>query len=649
MSEKRAAAATTPRVASRLGFIGILAALSGCATQVLTPCGTDGALCGHLDRPIDPLGHVPGKISISFELYRHRDAASTPVGTIVATEGGPGFPTSGTSDSYRTLFEPLLRDHDLLLVDNRGTGNSTPIDCRGVQTMADPTVEAVGACGRQLGATAAFFGSGMAADDLAAVLDALGIAKIDLYGDSYGTFMAQSFAGRHPDRLRSLVLDSAYPVRGASPYFPNTPIAIRAALERVCATNRSCGGDPIERLQRLLQRVRVKPIRGRAPDSGGHLIDAAIDPTSLETILYNGTYDATNYQEFDPAVRAVLDRDDPAPLLRMVAENIARAKSGDPTGDPHLFSFGLFAAVSCTDYPQIYDMAAPIPQRHAERDAAIAAEMAQNPQLYAPFTMQEWRSMQLDYSTIDLCADWPAVSTRPYPPAQPVSPNAKFTAAPTLVLSGELDSTTPAADAAAAAALFANARQVLFANSFHVVALGDRDACASVIVRRFVAALDPGPTDCAGQIPPIRLVSQFPAYAGDVAPALPISGNTAPKQDLSVAAAAVLTAADALLRVEHIEGSSGVGLRGGTFDVQTVRAGTKMVLHELRWATDLAVSGSVIQDDATGAISGTLQLSSSGSRVGQLRVGWNSHGGLSRATLDGEIDGKSVDATMPAP
>jgi len=630
----------------------LIAILSGCAAQMHPPliaCGN--ALCGHLDRPIDPAGRVPGTIRIAFELYRHRDAATVPVGTIVATEGGPGFPTSGTSDSYRALFEPLLRDHDLLLVDNRGTGNSAPIDCRDVQTMTDPTIEAVGACGRQLGATAAFYGSGMAADDLAAVLDMLGIGKIDLYGDSYGTFMAQSFAGRHPDRLRSLVLDSAYPVRGASPYFPNTPIAIRHALQQVCATNPSCSGDPIERLQRLLQRVRAKPIHGRGPDSGGHLIDAKIDPVSLETILYNGTYDATNYQEFDPAVRALLDRDDAAPLLRMVAENIARAKSGDPTGDPHLFSFGLFAAVSCADYPQIYDMTAPIPERHAERDAAIEAEIARDPQLYAPFTIPEWRSMQLDYSTIDLCSDWPVVEARPYAPAQPVAPDAQFTTAPTLVLSGELDSTTPAADAAAAAAaaLFPNARQVLFANSFHVVALGDRYDCASAIVRHFVKELATGPTDCAGEIPPVRLVPLFPARAIDIAPASPITGNKAPQQDLSLAAASVLTAADALLRVTHIEGSSGVGLHGGTFDVQTVPVGTEIILHDLRWASDLAVSGSVIEDDAAGAISGTLHLSGPGSRAGEIRVSWNARRGPSRATLAGEIDGERVAATMPAP
>ena len=50
---------------------------------------------------------------------------------------------------------------------------------------------------------------------------ALGLGRIDLYGDSYGTFLAQSYAYRHGDSLAALVLDSAYPVRGESPWYPS--------------------------------------------------------------------------------------------------------------------------------------------------------------------------------------------------------------------------------------------------------------------------------------------------------------------------------------------------------------------------------------------------------------------------------------------
>ncbi len=74
----------------------------------LRPCSNSRALCGQLDRPMDPTGAVPGRISIHFEYYRH-SAAGKAIGTLVATEGGPGYPATGSRDEYLALFEPLAR------------------------------------------------------------------------------------------------------------------------------------------------------------------------------------------------------------------------------------------------------------------------------------------------------------------------------------------------------------------------------------------------------------------------------------------------------------------------------------------------------------------------------------------------------------
>ena len=71
-------------------------------------------------------------------------------------------------------------------------------------------------------------------DDLAAVLDALEIDQVDFYGDSYGTYVGQAFAVRHPDRLRSLVLDGAYPLPGTDPAFGDLAEATWRGLSLVC-------------------------------------------------------------------------------------------------------------------------------------------------------------------------------------------------------------------------------------------------------------------------------------------------------------------------------------------------------------------------------------------------------------------------------
>src|SRR5579863_2008639 len=53
----------------------------------LQPCRNASALCGKLDRPLDPTGAVAGRISIDFEYYPHT-GREQPLGTLVATEGG---------------------------------------------------------------------------------------------------------------------------------------------------------------------------------------------------------------------------------------------------------------------------------------------------------------------------------------------------------------------------------------------------------------------------------------------------------------------------------------------------------------------------------------------------------------------------------
>ena len=69
---------------------------------------------------------------------------------------------------------------------------------------------------------------------VADVLRALGIGRIDLYGDSYGTFFSQTFAVRHPSFLRSVVLDSAYFVQWPDPWYSDTNRAMDAAFRLAC-------------------------------------------------------------------------------------------------------------------------------------------------------------------------------------------------------------------------------------------------------------------------------------------------------------------------------------------------------------------------------------------------------------------------------
>ena len=628
-------------------------------TLELKRCAKAPAYCGELARALDPHGEVPGTIAVHFEFYPHRDSRHAALGTLVATEGGPGFSTTDSRDTYLGLYGPLLEDRDLLLMDNRGTGSSQAIDCPALQVEEYPLPAAIHSCGAQLGPAAYLYGSGQAADDLAAILDALGIGKIDLYGDSYGTFAAQTFAGRHPERLRSLVLDGAYPVAGLSPWYPETAPAFRHAFSVVCersVTCRNVPGDSLSRIERLLESLRKTPLRGDARDGDGHLRTVTADATALAYLMATAAYGPLIFRELDAAARAYLEpsdgQPDAAPLLRLIAEDWASSASGGPDVQLASYSAGSFVAVSCGDYPQLYDMHAAREIRAMQLEAAIQAEQEQQPDVYAPFTIAEYRALPLDTSTLDLCVPW-TVSSASTTAGSPVPPGASFASAPVLVLSGELDSVTAPKQGEQAAALFSHAQQFVLANSFHVTALEDLDNCAPPVVRHFLETLSPGDTRCTQSIPEVRTVPKFARLVSQIEPAVAGSDNRGTREDLQLAAAAVLTAGDALARYLVNTTGSGAGLRGGSFRHHSLGDVERFDLDHLRWTDDLEVSGNVDWNFSTGKIVAHLSvrqpLEHSGGRKAHLVATWLDRQRDSTAEISGTVDGRRIEARIPAP
>ncbi|GAA1332546.1 alpha/beta fold hydrolase [Pseudonocardia xinjiangensis] len=123
-----------------------------------------------------------GEVDIAY--LRPRPREGTP---IVFLPGGPGL---ASALPYRALRRRAVkRGLDVIMMEHRGVGAS-----RRDITGADLAIEAVT--------------GEAAADDLAAVLDATGVERAVVYGSSYGTYLAQLFAVRHPGRVAGMVLDS---------------------------------------------------------------------------------------------------------------------------------------------------------------------------------------------------------------------------------------------------------------------------------------------------------------------------------------------------------------------------------------------------------------------------------------------------------
>ena len=620
--------------------------------MTLERCADVPAYCGRIERPLDPTGALGGRISVYFELYPHT-AEGPSAGTLVATEGGPGYPATESREDYLALFEPLRATRDVVLMDNRGTGKSGAIDCPQLQDAAEWTVELVGACGDSLGERSALYSTAYAADDLAAILEALGAGPIDLYGDSYGTYFEQVFAIRHPHTLRSVTLDGAYPLNGPDyAWYPTYAPAMRAKFDLACRRSASCSrlpGSSLDRIEPVLEALRRAPFAARAFDDEGREREFEANAARLAIVMFGSAPALATIKELDAAARA-FQANDQAPLLRLIAETLSGVDSRDPAADPTKWSAGLAAAVMCQDPPQIFDMRLPPALRAADRDRVLAERRRLLPSTYAPFTIDEYRRMPLDYSFLDQCVAWP-VAPAGHPASQVVAPDAAYPDVPALIVSGDLDNMTTLADGAATAGAFPHGHQVIIANGLHVNALPrGRSPCGAQLVRHFIETLEFTDTRCAPAAPPVRLVGVFARRAAELEPAQALASNQAKDLQLRFAAAAALTAGDVVTRMGLSSSGHGLGLRGGRFTL-VERHGVQIAhLDAVRWTEDLAVSGTVEKTRGPGGgVRAHLRLAGADSVDGTLEIVWQDDAPEPIADIRGSQSGARVAARMPAP
>ena len=635
-------------------------------SRTLTRCGRRPVTyCGTLQVPLDYDAPSSPRITIAYRWYPAADRRSSALGTVVPVEGGPGYSSIASAPDYRDMYGPLLDRFNMLVVDNRGTGESEALDCGALQGFTGPTASpayarAVDACGADLadrwhGAAGRplpasdLFSSVDAGQDMASLIRDLGLKKINLYGDSYGSFYAQVFAAHHPELIRSLILDSTYPVVDSDPWYRASIEAMPGDFDAVCRRSPACAaaapGPSWARLSALAERLRHRPIAGEVPGFDGSLTHVTMNVVGLVDLLSDAAGDPGIYRGIDAAARALLTDGDPRPLLRLYDQRLVFEDYGQIPADA--YSAGLYLAVACTDYAQVFDMSA----RPAVRSAQFARARAALPAgTFAPFTPQEWTRINQNTEAYSACLRWPA----PPQPSAPVSHTPLLPGSlPVLVLGGELDTWTPPSEVTAAVLprLGGHSRFIKIVNATHVVGEGST-ACASALVRGFVA--DPRRLDslndrCAGTLPPIRAVGVYAARLAEQPALAPDGGPPAPVADRRLAAAAVATAGDAVARYEAIDGDTDHGLYGGT--VGASRRGTRLTLHADELIPGVAVSGTVTlggrQDEDTATA--RLHVTAAGSPPASISASWPLTGPDVRIAVTGQVGPQAVSGTMPAP
>lgn len=158
------------------------------------------------------------RIAISFVRLR----ASDPSGgkAVFMFAGGPGEGSISMAPFANGPLKALRATHDIVLVDQRGTGGSNPLDCdSGIATDPDAAFgrlfdrELFRACRENLaqGADLDMYLTDIAVRDVDDIRALLGYEKVSVYGVSYGTRMAQAYARRYPERVSAAVIDAVVP------------------------------------------------------------------------------------------------------------------------------------------------------------------------------------------------------------------------------------------------------------------------------------------------------------------------------------------------------------------------------------------------------------------------------------------------------
>src|ERR1700722_16282403 len=206
------------------------------------------ARCGILQVPEDPArpGGATIDLSVAVVPALNRRTAAAPLFLLA---GGPGQAASDLYASFAGAFARANRNHDIVLVDQRGTGRSAPLKCAypdDWQSAPDDMRQlrqATLACLEKFGSRVRFYTTSVAVADLDQVRSALGYARIDLYGSSYGTRVAELYMRHYPQSTHAVILDGVtYPEQAIGPDTPSDGEHSLNLIGARCRVSPDCAG-----------------------------------------------------------------------------------------------------------------------------------------------------------------------------------------------------------------------------------------------------------------------------------------------------------------------------------------------------------------------------------------------------------------------
>ena len=414
--------------------------LSSCQLEDASQVAVVLAECGELAVPENPAEPKGRAISLRVARVPAVNRRKQPDPLFVLA-GGPGMAATTFYASAAHYFERIHRDRDIVLVDQRGTGNSNPLNCSiddddlyrasNAQITADAQ-----RCLTTLQKTShvEFYTTSVAVRDLDAVRIALGYQRINLYGVSYGTRVAQHYVRRFPAQARSVILDGVVPPQLAlgTDTALNAEHALSSILSR-CAHDPECNkrfGDPAVAYQTLRESLQAHAVSVSLADpTSGEPAKLDFTHYHLATVLRLGSYTAEQ-----AALLPLMLKGATAPSANFIPLASQFLMVNKSYGDA--LAYGMHNSIVCTEDVPFWDLSK-VNRADLEKTYLGTA--------------------QLDGLT-SICSIWPRG------PIDPDFHAALHSDVPALLLSGGDDPVTPPSDAE-------QARRG-FVHSLHVVIKG---------------------------------------------------------------------------------------------------------------------------------------------------------------------------------
>lgn len=396
--------------------------------------------------------------------------------------GGPGEASTQAFVQEAPAFTRIRAERDIVLVDQRGTGESNALNCPATaQSLQPPTASEITqqtlACLQQLPGDPRYYTTSVAVQDLDRVRAALAYSEIDLYGISYGTRVALQYLREFPQHTRSVILDGVVPpdwnVGGT------TPQDAQQALDKIfqrCAAAQTCQQAfpalpaVFAGLEQTLKQHPVS-VNYRDPLTGAPRTDKLDWQTAASAVQL------LSYQSETAALLPLLIHQagvagDYVPLMAN-AEYINAQVNG-------AIAIGMHAAVLCTEDMPFY------PPENALQKAAADTYLGA-------------AALQI---LIESCAHWPRGVMAP-DFKQPVVSDK-----PVLLLSGADDPITPPANAALVAKTLANSLSVVVPGQGHGNAWR---GCVPQLMADFVSRASVKNLDavCVDKIKPFPFFTRF--------------------------------------------------------------------------------------------------------------------------------------------